>query len=172
MNDIEVYDEKVEQVILARLHKHKETKRLAEMKLDAIQREITEANEAIGHAGFFLDDYRKAHDLPPMVYVANQMIPPDFAHMGPTDLVQYWADNHGGEVIVKELARVVINAGMYTNYRHAASTIYAVLKRKSFDKVAPGHFQRKESPPSMNGHSLAIPLPANTSFDDVDDLPF
>ena len=170
MNEIEVYDEKVEQVILARLHKHKETKRLAEMKLDAIQREITEANEAIGHAGFFLDDYRKAHDLPPMAYVANQMIPPDFARMGPTDIVQYWADNHGGQVIVKDLAHVVINAGMYPDYRHAASTIYAVLKRKPFDKVGPGHFKRQEFHTPVNGHSL--PLPTAISMDVVDDLPF
>ena len=155
MNDIEVYDEKVEQVILARLHKHKETKRSAEMKLYVIQREITEANEAIVHAEFFLDDYRKAHGLDPMVYVANQMISPEFAHMGPTDLVQYWANEHNGEVVIKDLSKVAVNAGIFPNYRNASSSIYAVVKRKGFKKVGPGHFKKMSQ---NNGHIESIPL--------------
>jgi hypothetical protein len=160
MNDIEVYDEKVEQAILARLRKHKETKLLAEMKLDTIQRELIEADEAFVHAQCFLDDYRKAHGLSPMSYATNQMIPSEFGHMGPTDLTQYWADGHDGEVVIKDIAKVAVNVGIFPNYRHASSSIYAVVKRKGFKKVGPGHFKKMQtSMQTQEQGGKNIPLP-------------
>ena len=167
-----IYDEKVEQAILELLHKHEAAKQAAQRKLLAAQSAIAMEDQAIAHLRFALEDYRGAHGLPSRPNTPSPVLEAEYSHLGPTDLVQYWADNHGGEVIVKDLARVAINAGMYPNYRQAASTIYAVLKRKPFDKVGPGHFKRKENPSSANGHNFALPPLTAASFDDVDDLPF
>lgn len=166
-----IYDEKVERVILELLHGHEAAKQAAERKLAAAQSAIAREDQAIVHLRFALEDYRKFCGLHPRSSTPSPALEAEYAHMGPTDLVQYWADNHGGEVMVKDLARVTINAGMYPNYRHASSTIYMVLKRKPFDKVGPGHFKRRESAIPVNGHGLAIPLRTAASFDGVDDLP-
>ena len=142
----DIYDENVEQAIRGRLHEHEAARQAAEQKLLIVQHTIEEADRAIAHISFFLDDYRKAHGLPPRSDKPSPVLAAEYSHLGPTDLVQYWADKHGGEVIVKDLARVAINAGMFAVYRHAASSIYAVLKRKPFEKVEPGHFRRIANP--------------------------
>ena len=167
-----IYDEKVERVILELLHVHEAAKRAAERKLVAAQSAIAREDQAIAHLQFALEDYRKFCGLPSRrPNTPSPVLEAEYSHMGPTDLVQHWADNHGGEVMVKDLARVTINAGMYPNYRHAASTIYTVLKRKPFDKVGPGHFKRQESAAPVKDHGSVMPLPTATSFDGVDDLP-
>ena len=166
----DIYNENVEQAIRGRLHEYEAAKQAADRKLVAVRNIIAEEEQAIAHLQFVLEDYRKSHGLPSQPDKPSPVLEAEYSHLGPTDLVKYWADNHGGEVIVKDLAHVVINAGMYTDYRHAASTIYAVLKRKPFDKVGPGHFKRQEFHTPVNGHSS--PLPTAISMDDVDDLPF
>lgn len=167
-----VYDENVEQAIRERLHEYESVRQVTEQRLISVQHTIEEVDRAIAHLYFVIEDYRKAHGLPPRSDKPSPVLTAEYSHLGPTDLVQYWADKHGGDVVVKELARVAVNAGMFAQYRQAASSIYAVLKRKPFDKVEPGHFKRQESPTPVNGHSFALPSPTTTSFDDVDDLPF
>ena len=164
-----VYDENVEQAIRERLHDYEATRQAAEQRLITVQHTIEEADRAIAHISFFLEDYRKAHGLPPRSDKPSPVLATEYSHLGPTDLVQYWADKHGGDVVVKELARVAVNAGIFDQYRNAASSIYGVLKRKPFDKVEPGHFKRQEFHTPVNGYSL--PWPTAISMDDVDDLP-
>ena len=165
-----IYDENVEQAIRGRLHEHEAVKQAAERKLVAARNIITEEEQAIAHLQFVLEDYRRSNGLPSQPDKPSPVLEAEYSHMGPTDLVKYWADNHGGEVIVKDLARVAINAGMFAQYRYAASSIYAVLKRKPFEKVSPGYFRRIENTHSGNGPNIAIPLPVIVSFEDTDDL--
>ena len=164
-----IYDENVEQAIRERLHEHEAAKQAAERKFMAIRNTIGEEESAIAHLQFVLDDYRKAHGLPSQPDKPSPVLEAEYSHLGPTALVEYWAHNHGGEVIVKDLAKVAINAGMFAQYRHAASSIYAVLKRKPFKKIRPGYFKRVESTPSENGQNIAIHLPATISFEDAED---
>ena len=165
-----VYDENVEQAIRERLHEYEAARQAAEQRLITVQHTIEEVDRAIAHISFFLEDYRKAHGLPPRSDKPSPVLASEYSHLGPTDLVQYWADKHRGEVVVRELARVAVNAGMFAQYRHAASSIYGVLKRKPFEKVSPGYFKRIENTPSGNDHNIAIPLPSTISFDDAEDL--
>ena len=166
----DIYDEKIEQVITSKLHEHEAATLAAKRKMEAARNEMTEAEQAVEHWRFALQDYRKSHGLPPQPPNPSPVLEAEYSHMGPTELVEYWADNHGGEVIVKDLARVAMNAGMFAQYRLASSSIYAVLKRKPFKKVSPGCFQRIENTHSGNDRNIAIPLPAIVSFDDADDL--
>ena len=159
-----VYDENVEQAIRERLHEHEAAKQAAEQRLIVVQHTIEEADRAIAHISFSIEDYRKAHGLPPRSDKPSPVLSAEYSHLGPTDLVQYWADKHGGEVVVKELARVAKDAGMFPNYRQAASSIYAVLKRKSFEKVGAGHFKKiQTSMPIQNGEGKSIHLPVASS---------
>ncbi len=167
-----VYDENVEQAIRERLHEYESVRQGTELRLISAQQTIDAVDRAIAHLYFVIEDYRKAHGLPPRSDKPSPVLSAEYSHLGPTDLVQYWADKHGGEVVVKELARVAVNAGMFAQYRNAASSIYAVLKRKPFEKVRPGYFKRIENPHSGNDHNIAIPVPVAISFDDAEDLPF
>ena len=159
-----VYDENVEHAIRERLHEHEAAKQAAERRLIAAQNTIEEEDRAIANICFALEDYRKAYGLPPRSDKPSPVLGAEYSHLGPTDLVQYWAGKHGGEVIVKNLARVGIDAGMFPNLRHASSTIYAVLKRKRFEKVGPGHFKKMQtSMQPQEGGGKNIPLPVASS---------
>ena len=136
-----MYDEKVEQAILERLHECESEKQTVERKLESARFALVEKEEAIAHWQFALADYRKAHDLPMLPY-HNAVLSEEYAHMAPTELVYYWADKHNGEVIIKGLAKAAIAAGIFKNYRTASSSIYSVLKRKNLIKVGPGHFKK------------------------------
>ena len=137
-----VYDERIEEVIASKLHEHQAAKAAAERKLEAARKEMIDAEQAVEHWMFVLQDYRKSHGLSPHPPSPNPFMEAEYSHMGPTELVQYWAYKHGGEVIVKELAKVAVNAGVASSYRLASSAIYAVLKRKNYVKVGPGHFKK------------------------------
>ena len=139
---IDMYDEEIEKALLVRMHEHQAAKQVAERKLAAARNVVVEEEEAIAHWQFAVEDYRKAHGLPARSTNPSPVLEAEFAHMGPTELVQYWADKYDDEVVVKDLAKVAVNAGVFPNYRHGSSTIYAVVKRKGFEKLGPGHFKR------------------------------
>ena len=138
------YDEKVEQAISARIHEHEATKQAAERTLINTRNIIAKEEQTITHLQFTLNEYRTSYGLPSQPNKPSPVLEKEYSHRGPTELVEYWADNHGGDVIVKDLTRVAMKAGVFTNYRGASASIYAVLKRKPFQKVSPGHFQRIE----------------------------
>ena len=163
-----IYDEKVEQTIRDHLHHHETAMRGAKRRLEAAREELAEEERAVEHWKYALEDYRKSHGLPPQPPTLNPFPEPEYSYMGPTELVQHWSDNHGGEVVIKDLAKIAVKAGVFPNYRHGSSAIYAVVRRKGFEKVKPGHFKRIEDSHSADGHNLAIPLPGPSIFDDED----
>ena len=137
-----VYDDKVEEAITAKLREHEATKLAAERRMETARNEVAEAEQAVEHWQFALEDYRRSHGLPPQSSTPSPVLEDEYSHMGPTELVQYWADRHEGEVVVKELAKLAVRVGMSPNYRHASSNIYAVVKRKGYEKIGPGHFKK------------------------------
>ena len=155
---ISIYDEKVEGAITAKLHEHEATKLAAERKMEAARNEMAEAERAVEHWRFALEDYRQSHGLSASPSTPSPVLRAEYSQMGPTDLVQHWAEKHDGEVVVKELAKVGVNAGLFPNYRHASSAIYAVVKRKGYTKIGAGQFKnlnmRTPKPPPF----LRIPL--------------
>ena len=155
------YDEKVEHVILQRLHEHESALRGAERRLELVMGELAEEVKAVEHWQFVLEDYRKLHGLSLQPVTLSPVLADEYSHMGPTELVQYWSDKHDGEVVVKDLAKVAVKAGMFPNYRHASSSIYAVVKRKGYEKIGPGYFKRTIH---VNGHNPLIPAPHMVSL--------
>ena len=153
---IDMYDERVEEVILSKLHDHEAARHSAERRLEAIRNEIMEEDRAVEHWRFVLQDYRKSHGLPVRPSNPSPVLEAEFYAKGPTELVQYWADRHEGEVVVKELAKVAFNAGLFSKYRNASSSIYAVVKRKGYKRVGPGRFLQPENASETEGHRFAM----------------
>ena len=136
-----MYSEQVEGAILERLHACEAEKQTAEHKLETARIVVGEKEKAIAHWRFALEDYRRFHDLPMPDTYHSPALTKEYAHLTPTELVYYWANKHNGEVVVKDLAKVGREAGVFKQYRTAASSIYSVVKRKNFTKLGPGHFK-------------------------------
>ena len=153
MTDIHGVDVDLEGVFIDNLYAHEHALRELEVRLVAIQEEMAEERKAVEHWTFAYTDYMKSRGLSPRSLTRNPVLEPEYAHMGPTELVQYWADKYDGEIVVKDLAKVAVDARMFPNYRYASSSIYAVVKRKGFAKVEPGHFRKTKQGNDRNGHS-------------------
>ena len=158
------FDEKVEQTLLELLYTYETAKRDAERKLIKAREEVEDKEQAMIHARFMINEYRKQCGLPVQTTHRSPMLNDEYANLGPTELVDYWADQHDGEVIIKELTHVGLAVGTFTKYRNGASAIYAVLKRKPYKKIAPGHFKKiQTSMPLQNGDGKNMPLPVANS---------
>ena len=158
------FDERVEQTLLELLHTYETAKRDAERKLMRAREEVEEKEQSIIHARFMIDDYRKQCGLPVQPSYRSPMLTDEYTNLGPTELVDSWADQHDGEVIVKELTQVGLAVGTFGKYRNGASAIYGVLKRKPYKKMAPGHFKKiHTSMPIQNEDDKNIPLPVVSS---------
>lgn len=179
MTDFEGFDTDIESLFADKLYEHEKAVRELEQRLATIQEELAEEREAVQHWTFAYKDYMKSLGLAPREITVKSALEPEYAHMGPTELVQYWADKHDGEVVVKEIAKASVDAGMFPNYRHASSNIYAVVKRKGYIKVEPGHFRHPhytngqtpevvtapidELPSSFGSGSFALDYPVKSS---------
>ena len=161
MTDIHGIDVDIEGLFVDKLYEHEHAVRELERKLAAIQEELAEERKAVDHWTFAYKDYMLSLGLSPRELTTNPVLEPEYAHMGPTELVQYWSDKHDGEIVVKDLAKVAVDARMFPNYRHASSSIYGVVKRKGFDKVGPGHFIKTKPGNGLNGHSGNAGFPSS-----------
>ncbi len=150
----DIYDEKMEQLIRSKLHEHETAILTAERKMEVARKEMTEAEQAAQHYRFVLEDYRKSHGLPPNPPNPGPVAASEYSHMGPTELVEYWANKHDGEVVVRDLTNVALAAGVFSDRRHGGSMIYAVAKRKGYKKVGPGHFKKADR---CNGDFATMP---------------
>ena len=137
-----MYEKNVEEALLAMLHKYQAAKHTAERKLAAVREEVVETEQAITHAQFMWEAYRKEYGLPTHIINHSPVMEDTYAHMGPTELVERWAGQHEGEVIIKELTRVGLSAGIFKKYNNGASSIYTVLKRKKYEQISPGRYKK------------------------------
>ena len=99
--------------------------------------------------------YRVKHSLP------NAPIPDasthsQYAQLGPSAMVEQWADSHDGEFVLKDAASEMLKNGLFPNYRKAYNTLRTTVTRKRhFQQVGPGRFRKL-----MNGRQLAVPIEA------------
>ena len=138
----DIYDEKMEQLLRSKLHEHETAILTAERKMEAARNEMIEEEQAAEHWRFALQDYRKSHGLSPCPSSPSPVVEDEYSRMGPTELVEYWANKHDGEVVVKDLTNAAFAAGAFSDRRHGGSMIYAVVKRKG--RVGRGHFKKAD----------------------------
>ena len=133
--------EATEQYIKERIAELEGEKRDAERRVQVAQDAVTDKEQRLANWRGALRDYRESNDLPDEVEHC-QVLADEYATMGPTQMVDHWASQHGGEVVVKELSQAVLRARAYTLYSTAYNTIRGtVRRRKDFKKVAPGRYQ-------------------------------
>ncbi len=150
----DIYDEKMEQLLRSKLHEHETAILTAERKMEAARNEMIEEEQAAEHWRFALQDYRKSHGLSPCPSSPSPVVEDEYSRMGPTELVEYWANKHDGEVVVKDLTNAAFAAGAFSDRRHGGSMIYAVVKRKGYKRVGRGHFKKADR---CNGDFATMP---------------
>ena len=106
-----IYEEKVEAAIRERLHFHHAARQAAERRDADGEAEALEEEDAVAHLNFVLDDYRRLHGFRGRSGAVSPALAREYGHLGPAELVEYWASKHGGWVVVKELAAVAMDAG-------------------------------------------------------------
>ncbi len=131
-------------VELQALLRQQETERQAAERKMVEARDTVAANEqAIAHIQATIDMYREKHGLPIPKDEQDPVLASEYARMGPTALVKTWAGRHNGEVMVKDLTKVGLKAGVFQKYRNGSSSIYSVLKRGPYEQIKPGHFRQR-----------------------------
>ena len=111
----------------------------AQLRLAASERNI----EAIRVT---LDAYRAKYKLPnePIPDTATQT---EYAPLGPSAMVERWADSHEGDLILKVAAREMMQNGLFRNYNTAYNSLRSTVARKRhFSKVGPGVYRRVRRP--------------------------
>ena len=71
-----------------------------------------------------------------------------YGSLGPTEMVERWAAEHEGNVVVKDVVKVAIQAGSYKHYRSAYNSLLSTVRRREdFEQIGPGRFRaiREES---------------------------
>ena len=66
----------------------------------------------------------------------------DYASIGPTQMLILWANQHNGNIAIKDLARFAVRAGGYAKYKQAYNSLANIARRhKGFYKAEPGLFK-------------------------------
>src|SRR5207249_1726927 len=60
------------------------------------------------------------------------------------EMINLWADQHGGEIIVKDACQFLADAGLFGSANQAAGTLYPTFKRMpDFERVVRGRYRRR-----------------------------
>ena len=137
-----MYDELFVKTALKRLHELEQAKEAAQIRLTTAQAEINEVNEAIDAYRLVVNRERKEAGIPPKPFEHSPVLESEFKRLGPTELVEYRANKHDGNVVVKDLTKAALAAGKFKKYRNAYSAITSVLKRKNYEHVGEGHYRK------------------------------
>ena len=112
-----------------------------------------------------LADHRRRFNLPDE---PDELDGIDYAALGPTAMVFEWAENHNGDVVIKDLTRRVLDAGLYRDYRSAYNTVRAPLERlENFSYVAPGHYRMSANGSNGKGTTVEMPPVQMTFLDEA-----
>ena len=150
-----MYTNTTEQDLIQLLQDCQTERQAAERKLQAARETLAEKEQAEQHCQFTLNHYRKMRGLPQQLD-PSPALSNEYSSMTPTEVVVHWAQKHDGLIVVKELVKDVVQAGMFANRRVAASNIYGVIKRKEYVKVEPGQYRPPNSNPVLVSVEKAI----------------
>ena len=66
-----------------------------------------------------------------------------YEKLGPSEMVERWADEHDGIVVIKELVNIAVASGAYRKRQSARNSLDSTIrKKKGFRWLAPGIFER------------------------------
>jgi hypothetical protein len=143
-------DSSFEEELVALIEDARKERRKLEERLLTLQRAVEGVDERIAAHQVTLDAYRAKYGLPRIDIVQAAAAgdeATEYFGISPKQMVRLWADKHDDTIIMKDACRFLAAAGLFTDERQAAGTLYSTAKRMSdFERVGRGIFRRKVRP--------------------------
>ena len=118
----------------------------AERRVQNAQEVLTAKEEQVARWYAILKDYQEMSDLPQSEHDYRPSVPDEYSRLGPTEMVKLWANQHGGDVLVREVTDLALRVGIYKSRKSASNTFTNILKRhKDFVRIGPGHFHTRRN---------------------------
>ena len=100
-----------------------------EARLLALQGEKEQLRYRMECTEVILGEYRRKYEIARNSIDHNPVLESEYAHLRPSDIIQRWASKHDGHIVMRDLCRAMVAAGIYPEYQPAAATLYSVLRR-------------------------------------------
>jgi hypothetical protein len=121
-----------------RLQKAEQRVAAAQRALAAVKAEIDALHHSlkIGRAEFGLsvDEPGKP----------DERLVAEYRNLSAREMLERWADAHGGQIVMRELSQFVVSAGIFRDKTQAAGALYpAVSRSEGFEQVTRGVYRRR-----------------------------
>ena len=145
-----------EQETLMLIHDAEEEKRRAERRVESAKQDVQKCVVEVQALHATLERYRRKYGMPSGSIERSLVLESEYSTLTPWEMCRWWAQKHDGNVIMKELCRDAVAAGMYKDYQQAAGTFYSLVHRKQVEKRARGHYFIPQTLPLTNGGDMCF----------------
>lgn len=137
-------DKTFEQEINDLIHDAEEERKKSQQRLEAARTAMETANKKLEAALIMLKAYRVKYGLAKPEIAPVTEVPIEYQNKTFKTILREWADNHGGIIVINDVADALLVAGLFKTKQRATGTLYPTVTRqmKDFRKIAPGKFQR------------------------------
>jgi hypothetical protein len=134
-----------EEETLDLIQDQQEERRKLESRLAAIQQQLEKCDQLIVAYRLTLEGYRAKYGLaksgPEPLTDHDKAV---YLKLHPKDVVNRWADSHGGTVVMNELCLTMVAIHAFSDTAQAASTLYSAIRRMTeYEKVERGVYRRR-----------------------------
>ena len=146
-----------EQETLMLIHDAEEEKHRAERRVESAKQDVQKCVVEVQALHATLERYRRKYGIPSGSIERSLVLEAEYSTLTPWEMCSRWAQKHDGNVIMKELCRDAVAAGMYKDYQQAAGTFYSLVSRKpEVEKRARGHYFIPQALPLTNGGDMCF----------------
>lgn len=155
-----------------------------EQRLALLTQQAEAAKQRVDAIQATLDLYRAKHGRPTAQEPELRRVAAEYETLNPKQMVQKWADEHDGVIVMTEMTSTLAAAGIFTDKRSADGVLYPVVRRGTlYEKVQRGVYRKRAAVRLVEAAPQAAdPLPpprpavfrtaASDDEDDEDALPF
>ena len=142
-------DETLELIQEAEQERHR-----AIQKVEVAKRAVELAEQRMAALKTTLGLYHQKYGIATNAIIPSKEMAAEYAGMNPQQMIEHRADMNDGTVIMNDLAKDTVAAGMFSSVVQARGTLYRRVARMSgFEKVTPGIYRlvKAKSTISSNG---------------------
>ena len=149
-----------EQETLMLIHDAEEEKLRAEQRVESAKQDVQKCVVGVQALHATLERYRRKYGMPSGSIERSPVLEAEYSTLTPWEMCRRRAQNHDGNINMKELCHDAVAAGMYEGYKQAAGTFYSLVNRKpEVEKRAPGHYFIPQTLPLTNGGDMCLSRP-------------
>jgi hypothetical protein len=162
-----------EQVMLDLIQEQELENTKAQQRLESARRAADASQQKLETLRAALEHGRAKRGLPePLSNVPDPSQVAEFLNKSAKDMLHYWADTHGGEVVMRDATKFLAAAGLFRDETQAAGTLYPAVNRSpDFIKIARGVYRRTGPLPnaiSSDDHTLATAADSDSADLDLE----